>query len=60
MINITINIPDVYDNALMFLKQLGVIPSRSEAIRRALRDFLNEELSFINILGDINGKVGGC
>lgn len=41
---ITINLPEKYLSAIQTLNDLGVYPSRSEAIRNALRDFLDKEL----------------
>ena len=41
---ITINLPEKYLTAIQTLNDLGIYPSRSEAIRIALRDFLSEEL----------------
>ena len=41
---ITINLPEKYLSAIQTLNDLGIYPSRSEAIRSALRDFLSEEL----------------
>ena len=41
---ITINLPEKYLSAIQTLNDYGIYPSRSEAIRIALRDFLNEEL----------------
>lgn len=41
---ITINLPQQYLNAIQILNDLGIYPSRSEAIRVALRDFLTNEL----------------
>lgn len=43
MKNITINIPDIYDENIQKLIKMKLIPSRSEAIRTALREFLNKE-----------------
>lgn len=43
MKNITINIPDIYDKNIQKLIAMKLIPSRSEAIRTALREFLNKE-----------------
>jgi len=37
---ITINLPEKYLAAIKTLNECGVYPSRSEAIRIALRDFL--------------------
>lgn len=45
MSNITINIPELYDKNIQYLKKLGIIPSRSEAIRLALKEFLQQEYS---------------
>lgn len=41
---ITINLPEKYLSAIKILNDLGIYPSRSEAIRIALRDFLTDEL----------------
>ena len=43
MTNITINIPDNYDYNIQKLIKMKLIASRSEAIRTALREFLNKE-----------------
>ena len=40
---VTINIPDQYLDCLKVLENLGYYPSRSEAVREALRYFLNRE-----------------
>ena len=45
MKNITINIPDVYDRNIQKLISLKILPSRSEAIRLALKEFLQKEYS---------------
>ena len=45
MKNITINIPDVYDRNIQKLINLKILPSRSEAIRLALKEFLQKEYS---------------
>ena len=50
MVNITLNIPDSYDQAIVALKSLGITPSRSEFIRNALREELREELEYIRDL----------
>jgi len=44
MKNITINLPNAYDYAIQSLIRAKIMPSRSEAIRTALRDFLSKEL----------------
>ena len=43
MKNITINIPDLYDENIQKLIAMKLIASRSEAVRTALREFLNQE-----------------
>jgi len=43
MKNITINIPDIYDKNIQWLISKRLIASRSEAIRTALREFLDQE-----------------
>ena len=43
MKNITINIPTTYDECIQKLIAMKLIASRSEAIRIALREFLNRE-----------------
>jgi Arc/MetJ-type ribon-helix-helix transcriptional regulator len=52
MRNITINIPDLYDKKIQWLIERKLIPSRSEAIRTALREFLhNEYNNNLDLLG---------
>lgn len=41
---ITINLPNQYLQAIQVLNDMGVYPSRSEAIRVALHQFLTNEL----------------
>ena len=43
MKNITINIPTIYDEGIQKLIAMKLMASRSEAIRIALREFLNRE-----------------
>ncbi|MFX1444073.1 MAG: ribbon-helix-helix domain-containing protein [Promethearchaeota archaeon] len=49
---ITINLPEKYLSAIKILNDLGIYPSRSEAIRIALRDFLTEELKMYEELDE--------
>ena len=52
MKNITINIPEIYDKNIKWLIDNKLTPSRSEAIRTALRDFLrNEYENNLELLG---------
>jgi len=54
---ITINLPERYLSAIQTLNDLGIYPSRSEAIRIALKDFLQEELKMFDDLNDENFKL---
>ncbi|MFX0019349.1 MAG: ribbon-helix-helix domain-containing protein [Promethearchaeota archaeon] len=54
---ITINLPEKYLAAIKTLNDLGVYPSRSEAIRTALRDFLEDELKMYADLDDTCFKM---
>jgi len=47
---ITINLSEKYLSAIQILNDLGVYPSRSEAIRTALKQFLQKELNFYHSL----------
>ncbi|MFX0074484.1 MAG: ribbon-helix-helix domain-containing protein [Candidatus Hermodarchaeota archaeon] len=51
MQNITINIPDIYDANIQKLIKMKVVPSRSEAIRTALREFFRNEFENLKLLG---------
>ena len=54
---ITINLPEKYLAAIQTLNDLGIYPSRSEAIRIALGDFLEDELQMYQDLDDDSFKV---
>jgi Arc/MetJ-type ribon-helix-helix transcriptional regulator len=54
---ITINLPEKYLQAIQILNDMGIYPSRSEAIRIALRDFLSKELKMYNDLEDESFKI---
>jgi len=47
---ITINLPIQYIEAIQSLQDAGIYPSRSEAIRTALREFIGGELKTFNNL----------
>ncbi|NVM36385.1 MAG: ribbon-helix-helix protein, CopG family [Candidatus Lokiarchaeota archaeon] len=47
---ITINLPEKYLQAIQILNDMGVYPSRSEAIRIALHQFLSNELKMFKDL----------
>lgn len=51
MQNITINIPDIYDFNIQKLIKAKIVPSRSEAIRTAIREFFHEEYKRMILLG---------
>ncbi len=51
MVNITINIPDIYDANLQKLIKNKIIPSRSEGVRTALREFFRSEYETMKLLG---------
>ena len=50
MVNITINLPDIYDKNIQKLIKMKLIPSRSEAVRTALREFLHKEYDNLKLL----------
>jgi len=54
---ITINLPEKYLQAIQILNDLGIYPSRSEAIRIALRDFLSNELKMYQDLDENSFKM---
>lgn len=54
---ITINLPEKYLQAIQILNDMGVYPSRSEAIRIALNDFLTNELKMFKDLDDESFKM---
>jgi len=55
---VTVNLPSIYIDAIAKLTEQGMFPSRSEAIRQALRDFLKSELEMVESLLDISEKDG--
>ena len=55
MVNITINIPNIYDENIKKLIEMKVVANRSAAIRRALYEFFLKEAENLELLGsDIN------
>ena len=54
---ITINLPEKYLQAIQVLNDMDVYPSRSEAIRIALRNFLTKELIMFKELEDDSFKM---
>ena len=51
MQNITINIPEIYDENIQKLIKNKVVPSRSAAIRITIREFLLNEFENLKLLG---------
>ncbi len=47
---ITINLPEKYLEAIQILNDLNIYPSRSDAIRNALHNFLSDELKMFEDL----------
>lgn len=58
MKNISINLPDVYDDKIQWLIEKKIVVSRSEAIRTALREYLYNEYNFNLDLLDFFEKEG--
>ena len=55
MKNITIALPEIYVENIEKIQNLGLIPSRSEGIRLAIREFLKKEVHNCELLGyDLN------
>ena len=48
LMNISINYPIIYEDMIQRLIHAGIYPSRSEAIRTAIREFLYKDISFYN------------
>ena len=51
MKNITIAIPEIFVENLKKLQDAGIVPSRSEAIRTAIREFLKGESKIVSLFG---------
>jgi len=51
MKNITIALPEIYVRNLEKIQEIGMVPSRSEAIRLAIREFLKKEINNCKLLG---------
>ena len=57
MVNITINLPYIYDKNIQKLIKMKVASSRSEAIRTALRNFLNKEFKNLELFGYFDEEI---
>lgn len=51
MVNITINLPRIYDQNIKKLIADKIVASRSAAIRMAIQDFLHNEYKNLKLLG---------
>jgi Arc/MetJ-type ribon-helix-helix transcriptional regulator len=51
MKNITIALPEIYVKNIEKIQEIGLVPSRSEAIRLAIREFLKKEIHNCKLLG---------
>ncbi|MGV9141701.1 MAG: ribbon-helix-helix domain-containing protein, partial [Promethearchaeota archaeon] len=56
MRNITINIPEIYDENIQLLIERKLTASRSEAIRIAIREYLHREYDNLELLGYFDNK----
>ena len=57
MVNITINLPTLYDQNIQKLIRMKITASRSEAIRTALREFLYKEYNNLKLLGYYEDEI---
>ena len=57
MVNITINLPHIYDLNIQKLIRMKITASRSEAIRTALREFLYKEYNNLKLLGYYEDEI---
>ncbi len=60
MRNITINIPDIFDDNIQKLIKLQIVANRSEALRFALREFIQNEFDNLKLLGYFDKEKGDC
>ena len=57
MANITINIPELYDENIQKLKEMKVVKSRSDLVRTAIGEFLQEEYNTnLDLLGYFDSR----
>ncbi len=57
MVNITINLPHIYDENIQKLIKLKITANRSEAIRTALREYFQKEEKNLDLLGYFDDKI---
>ena len=58
MRNITIALPEIYVQNLHKIQDIGMVPSRSEAIRQAIIRFLKKEFGICELMGFNPAKTG--
>lgn len=51
MVNITISLPEIFIENIERFQNAGIVASRSDAIRTAIREFLEKETAIISLLG---------
>ena len=51
LINVSLNYPNFYDECIKDMIAVGLYPSRSEAVRTAVRQFLYKEYEELDFLG---------
>ena len=51
MKNITIALPEIFVVNLEKIQKIGLVPSRSEGIRLAIKEFLKKEIHNCRLLG---------
>lgn len=51
MKNITIALPEIFVDNIEKLQEIGLVPSRSEAIRSAIKTFLKQEVHNCQLMG---------
>ena len=57
MRNITINIPELYDENIQKLKEMKVVKSRSDLVRTAIGEYLQEEYNTnLDLLGYFDSR----
>ncbi|MGV9204739.1 MAG: ribbon-helix-helix domain-containing protein [Promethearchaeia archaeon] len=54
MKNISISLPSIYLKNIQKLIDMNLMPNRSEAVRTAIREFLQEEYENLDLLGFFN------
>lgn len=54
---ITINVPDEYIYYFQYLLDMGLYPSRSEAIRVAIREFIHKEMEMGEKVIEHNNRI---